>query len=130
MSNQPKRHSLHWGTDDSVEDIDRYAPGGYHPFRLGDILKSERASYRVLHKLGRGSFSTVWLARTLNDVISSPFVALKIYVADADPQHELKHMVTSICQLWVTLEVCGMRMCNYKRAWDRTRGGIKTGWSG
>ncbi|EPT02379.1 hypothetical protein FOMPIDRAFT_1022938 [Fomitopsis schrenkii] len=91
MSSQPARLSLHWGTDDNVEDINRYVSGGYHPVRLGDALRSDVANYRILHKLGRGSFATVWLATPMEDAqLSLPrFVALKICVADADAQHEL-----------------------------------------
>jgi len=44
-----------------AEDLSRYGPGGYHPIRLNDILDDGR--YEILHKLGFGSFSTVWLAR-------------------------------------------------------------------
>lgn len=72
MSVQPTRLSLHWGTDDNVEDIDRYVAGGYHPVRLGDTLRSDVATYRILHKLGRGSFATVWLAATLENAHSKP----------------------------------------------------------
>ncbi|KAH9919043.1 kinase-like domain-containing protein [Fomitopsis serialis] len=96
MSSQPARLSLHWGTDDTVEDINRYVNGGFHPIRLGDVLRSDVANYRILHKLGRGSFATVWLAATMEDAQLScsyhyrpKFVALKICVADADSQHEL-----------------------------------------
>jgi hypothetical protein len=66
------RLSLHWniefdieGVD--VEDINQYTPGGFHPIRLGDVLSSTKAQYRVLHKLGRGAFSTVWLAEALQE---------------------------------------------------------------
>ncbi|KAJ5084913.1 hypothetical protein NUU61_009492 [Penicillium alfredii] len=38
------------------ESLSRYQFGGYHPVMLGDIFKD------VHHKLGWGSFSTVWLA--------------------------------------------------------------------
>jgi len=34
-----------------------YRPGGYHPVALGDTLKDGR--YKIYHKLGHGSFSTV-----------------------------------------------------------------------
>ena len=44
-----------------AEDIARYCPGGYHPIYLNDLLKD--GQYEVLHKLGFGSYSTVWLAR-------------------------------------------------------------------
>ncbi len=63
---------------DDVEDIERYAPGGFHPVHLGDAFAEER--YRVVHKLGFGGFSTVWLAR---DEIEQSYVSLKILVADA-----------------------------------------------
>lgn len=43
-----------------AEDLSRYCPGGFHPVHLNDLLDSR---YEVLHKLGFGSFSTVWLAR-------------------------------------------------------------------
>ncbi len=36
-----------------------YHPGGYHPVHLQDVFN---ARYRVIRKLGYGSFSTVWLA--------------------------------------------------------------------
>jgi hypothetical protein len=42
-----------------TEDVERYQRGGFHPVHLGDVY-DER--YRVVHKLGAGGFSTVWLA--------------------------------------------------------------------
>ncbi|KAK7441002.1 hypothetical protein VKT23_016783 [Stygiomarasmius scandens] len=92
MSNHATRILVHWGTSDEVEDISRYVAGGYHPVKLGDILKSNTVHYRILHKLGRGSFATVWLARTLGDTYSSPdrLVALKICVADTNADHEIE----------------------------------------
>ena len=45
-----------------AESPHRYRPGGYHPVHLGDVF-CER--YRVIHKLGFGTYSTVWLARDL-----------------------------------------------------------------
>ncbi|KAA8896012.1 kinase-like domain-containing protein [Sphaerosporella brunnea] len=56
----------------SVEDVNRYCPGGYHPVYLGAVFNSR---YVVLHKLGFGTFSTVWLAR---DHFTNRLVALKI----------------------------------------------------
>ncbi|KAE9364021.1 kinase-like protein [Stipitochalara longipes BDJ] len=61
---------------DDVEDIELYAPGGFHPVHMGEIYHNR---YKILHKLGCGGFSTVWLAR---DVLLSRYVALKIILAD------------------------------------------------
>ena len=44
---------------DHVEDIEKYRREGFHPIHLGDCLKGGR--YYILHKLGCGGFSTVWL---------------------------------------------------------------------
>lgn len=63
---------------ESVEDVKRYREGEYHPVQLGDEFCDGR--YRVVHKLGWGSYSTVWLAR---DQQANRNVALKIIVAIA-----------------------------------------------
>jgi serine/threonine protein kinase len=42
-----------------IENVQRYRPGGYHPVHIGDTL----SKYTVLHKLGYGGFSTVWLVK-------------------------------------------------------------------
>lgn len=44
------------------EWVEDYHPGGYHPVVLGDVFNGQ---YKVLRKLGEGSYSTVWLARDL-----------------------------------------------------------------
>lgn len=46
-----------------------YRPGGLHPVNLGDTFKNEQ--YRVILKLGYGSYSTVWLARDALLVINN-----------------------------------------------------------
>ncbi|CAM1507482.1 Fc.00g071230.m01.CDS01 [Cosmosporella sp. VM-42] len=38
---------------------EEYRPGGFHPIKFGDTLGG--GNYRVIRKLGNGSFSTVWL---------------------------------------------------------------------
>lgn len=62
---------------DHVENVELYRPGGFHPVHLGDTFASGR--YRVIHKLGFGGFSTVWLAR---DQSQKRYVALKIITAE------------------------------------------------
>ncbi|KAJ0413153.1 kinase-like domain-containing protein [Aspergillus carlsbadensis] len=78
---QERFHRLHAPTE-WVED---YRPGKYHPVNFGDTLKGSR--YRVIRKLGYGSYSTVWLAR---DQELNRHVALKIPIADPEiSKHEL-----------------------------------------
>lgn len=48
------------------EWVEDYRPGGYHPVLLGDIFNRQ---YKVIRKLGEGSYSTVWLARDLKLVL-------------------------------------------------------------
>ncbi|KAJ2921431.1 hypothetical protein H1R20_g15666, partial [Candolleomyces eurysporus] len=65
---------------DEVEDVERYRPGGFHPVTIGDTLGGGR--YRILHKLGFGGSSTVWLARDLAPTVSSKsLVSLKVMTA-------------------------------------------------
>lgn len=64
-----------------VEDVQKYVPGGLHPCTIGDTLENGR--YKILHKLGCGGSSTVWLAK--DQEARSPaqmFVSLKILAAD------------------------------------------------
>ncbi|KAM0665997.1 hypothetical protein ACQRIU_005341 [Beauveria bassiana] len=63
------------------EWIEDYRPGGYHLVLLGDLFND--GQYKVIRKLGEGSFSTVWLAR---DERNKRYVALKILVAEASGQ--------------------------------------------
>lgn len=62
-----------------VERMEYYKDGGYHPVEIGDHFHDR---YRVVHKLGHGTYSTIWLAR---DEISNRYVAIKICTADSDP---------------------------------------------
>ncbi|KAM3501707.1 hypothetical protein MY11210_009303 [Beauveria gryllotalpidicola] len=63
------------------EWIEDYRPGGYHPVLLGDLFNN--GQYKVIRKLGEGSYSTVWLAC---DEWEKRYVALKILVAEASGQ--------------------------------------------
>ncbi|KAF4956232.1 hypothetical protein FSARC_11631 [Fusarium sarcochroum] len=79
------------------EWIEDYRPGGYHPVSLGDLFN--HGQFKVIRKLGEGSYSTVWLARDLRLAYgpsthhvaanSLPrnlrYVALKILVSDIEP---------------------------------------------
>ena len=60
---------------DTVEDVEGYQPGGYHPVHLGDTFDGK---YKILHKLGSGGFSTTWLAR---DIVGKRYYAVKIVKA-------------------------------------------------
>lgn len=61
---------------DDVEDLEDYRWGGYHPIRLGDDLSNRR--YYIVHKLGYGRSSTVWLVR---DRVENRYVSLKVITA-------------------------------------------------
>ncbi|KAI1283497.1 putative serine protein kinase [Xylaria sp. FL0933] len=58
------------------EWVENYRPGGYHPVVLGDVFHN--GQYKVIRKLGEGSFSTVWLAR---DLRNNKYVAMKIIMS-------------------------------------------------
>ncbi|KAJ6184731.1 kinase domain-containing protein [Penicillium mononematosum] len=69
-----------------VEYLEDYVPGGYHPTLIGDTFCSGR--YTVVHKLGFGGYSTIWLAR---DQQHQRYVSLKILTARESPvSHEVK----------------------------------------
>ncbi|KAL0960784.1 hypothetical protein HGRIS_005805 [Hohenbuehelia grisea] len=53
------------------ENLNNYRPGGYHPVHLGDTFNDGR--YTVLHKLGYGSYSTVWLVK---DTVANTYASL------------------------------------------------------
>ncbi|KAI0112425.1 kinase domain-containing protein [Nemania sp. FL0031] len=72
---------------DDVEDVERYVPGGYHPVEIGDKIGKDAKQFVVVHKLGFGGFSTVWLVRSCLDM---RYFALKILCADAPNTNELR----------------------------------------
>lgn len=74
---------------EDVEKLERYRPGGYHPIVIGDYLHDRR--YRIVHKLGFGAYSTIWLAR---DEAAGKYVAIKIAIAAGDsPESDILHML-------------------------------------
>ena len=65
---------------EDVENICLYKGGGYHPVKLGDIFQTQSSStYRVLHKLGSGSFATVWLARDLSKGLGTAVMRISLF---------------------------------------------------
>ncbi len=48
------------------DDVYRFRPGGLHLVSLGEVSESSRARYKIIHKLGWGSYSVVWLASVLD----------------------------------------------------------------
>lgn len=78
---------------DDAEAFSRYGPGGYHPVVVGDRLDGR---YRILNKLGHGSYSTVWLAR---DETLQRLVAVKVCTADARPREsEILHILNNFSE--------------------------------
>ncbi|KAI1746950.1 kinase-like protein [Xylaria castorea] len=71
------RFLLPQGIGVDTEYIENYRPGGFHPVHLRDMFDHGR--YKIVHKLGFGGFSTVWLAE---DKIEQKWVALKIVAAE------------------------------------------------
>lgn len=65
---------------EGVERLENYRPGGYHVVQIGDRFHGR---YRVVHKLGYGTYSTTWLAR---DEQSDKYVAVKVCTADSNPK--------------------------------------------
>ncbi|KAM0415651.1 hypothetical protein ACHAPT_013401 [Fusarium lateritium] len=68
------------GFRDDVEPLENYHVDGYHPVELGDCLGAS-GQYHVLHRLGHGGFSTVWLCR---DTQHGRYVAVKIMMAEVE----------------------------------------------
>jgi serine/threonine-protein kinase SRPK3 len=60
------------------ESTNYYLPGGYHPVHLGDIFHD--GTYEVVHKLGFGGYSTVWLVK---DKKRRRYASMKILAATA-----------------------------------------------
>ncbi|KAJ5710993.1 hypothetical protein N7488_005149 [Penicillium malachiteum] len=74
-----------------AEDPDRYRENGLHPLIIGDSLKCGR--YRVVHKLGSGSFAIVWLCR---DTLEHKYVSLKILSSDIPLDCKELHILQKI----------------------------------
>ncbi|KAI8946735.1 serine/threonine protein kinase [Xylaria longipes] len=63
------------------EGNDAYRLGGFHPVYIGDVYN---ARYKILNKIGYGTYSTVWLVEDLKDRAGKhrEFSALKVLSAE------------------------------------------------
>jgi hypothetical protein len=75
LANMSPHYPDHWQYP-CVESIANYRKGGFHPIHLDDILHNR---YRIAHKLGYGSYATIWLVEDLN---SGRYAALKVLSAN------------------------------------------------
>lgn len=94
-----------------IEDVERmeyYEAGGYHPVTIGDRFHNR---YRVVHKLGHGTYSTIWLAR---DEVSSRYVAVKVCTADSNPLE-----INVLSKLSKTQQLSDMGRNIIPSIWDR-----------
>jgi serine/threonine-protein kinase SRPK3 len=80
---QTYEHTYEIYAEGEADNIHLYKPGGLHPVIVGDVLNNGR--YHLVHKLGAGDASTVWLARGLHHQGGSqpndPLVSIKILQA-------------------------------------------------
>ncbi|EMR64676.1 putative sfrs protein kinase 3 protein [Eutypa lata UCREL1] len=54
----PPRKYQRLDTDEEIENLEDYEPGGYHPIDLCDVLDGR---FEVIYKLGFGGIAMVWL---------------------------------------------------------------------
>ncbi|PYI11614.1 kinase-like protein [Aspergillus sclerotiicarbonarius CBS 121057] len=80
-SNDSTSHPLYEPIE-GVEIFENYRPGGYHPIKIGDRFRDR---YRVVHKLGHGSYSTTWVAY---DEKLKRYAAVKVCTASSKPKKE------------------------------------------
>ncbi|KAF5564835.1 CMGC SRPK kinase [Fusarium phyllophilum] len=89
-----------------TEEPEFYRKGGLHPVHIGDHCDGRR--YRIVHKLGHGGFSVVWLAY---DSLELMWVALKIVAAsDSSMMEEKAVMYNNIIS-----KMSDKRFVTYKR---------------
>ncbi|KAF3483115.1 uncharacterized protein GIQ15_02439 [Arthroderma uncinatum] len=86
----PRRTDIRYNWVDGAESLECYAPGGYHPVMIDDILHDR---YRIVDKLGFGGYSTVWLAQ---DIRLGRYVAVKVGISSESKSllHEIKSLRT------------------------------------
>ncbi|KAF1343625.1 putative srpk [Delphinella strobiligena] len=96
-------HDLLYEHLEDVERLETYRPGGYHPVKVYDRFLGH---YRVVHKLGHGSYSTTWLA---HDERSKSNVAIKICTANSNPK-EIDVLLALAGSKYSSLESMGRSM--------------------
>ncbi|KAI1828346.1 kinase-like domain-containing protein [Xylaria intraflava] len=95
------------GPPTGLEKIYDYEPGGHHPLHLGDTLHGR---YRVLHKLGSGGYSNVWLCCDTNS--SEPrYVAVKIIMAEGSTLACPELRVNKLLGLGIKAEAVARHFC-------------------
>ncbi|KZV66362.1 kinase-like protein [Peniophora sp. CONT] len=100
-----------WSTSDNpAEPMELYGPGGFHPIFISQHIISPTTDWRVMHKLGHGSYATVWLVQ---NSATFTWAALRIDQADHSSPGEtdvleslssspsLEHPVTIIETFWI-----------------------------
>ncbi|KAI4139104.1 MAG: hypothetical protein LQ341_004356 [Variospora aurantia] len=95
MEEAPRKFIHEWHED--TENLDSYQPGWYHPVDIGQVYSEGR--YRIIHKLGFGTYSTVWLAR---DSRLERYVALKILAAEPSKDSTESQIIRQISQCFKT----------------------------
>jgi len=77
---------------DDIEYTEDYQPGGFHPVAIANLLAEGR--YRVVHKLGLGGSSTIWLAHKQGG--SGGLVTIKVMRAELSSNNSIKE-VPELC---------------------------------
>ena len=99
--------------EEEVDDLEEnseplilyFQPPFYYPITIGYLLAQR---YRIVHKLGHGGFSTVWMA---HDIVTKKDVALKVTIPTrdaADPEstmhNEIRQRVQDTSKLLLSSE--------------------------
>ncbi|KAH9895481.1 kinase-like domain-containing protein [Xylariomycetidae sp. FL2044] len=90
-----------------LEKIYHYEPGGHHPVHLGDTLHDR---YKVIHKLGSGGYSNVWLCRDTN-TREPRYVAVKIIMAEASTPECPELRINSLLERVLEADVAAEHFC-------------------
>ncbi|RAL12027.1 kinase-like protein [Aspergillus homomorphus CBS 101889] len=109
---------------EGIERLEYYRPGGYHPVQIGDHFQGR---YRVVHKLGHGSYSTKWLA---HDRRNHKYVAMKICTANSNPKDPGMTMVPSILDTFTIRGPNGNHACYITAPARASLAGLKDGSQG